>query len=205
MRLVRLIERYLDHRWTSKWTEWWKKCMTHLSRVENIGSYIGLLEVIFAHFYKSARDNCKSFVSRTFWYELLYDLKRFIFFFFFFFSSRDNIKEADVYFGFSTWRRKREKILLDDDLFSTCGVGWTHLFFLLELIPCGGIVSGRFIYDSRSVCGHCMCNTLLTQDSQQDLENASRLMLMRNLIVKHSLELFQSINFILSNILYKSH
>lgn len=31
-----------------------------------IGSYIGLLEVIFAHFYKSARGNCKSFVSRTF-------------------------------------------------------------------------------------------------------------------------------------------
>lgn len=132
-------------------------------------------------------------------------LETIYFLFFFFFSSRDNVKEADVYFGFSTWRRKREKILLDDDLFSTCGVGWTHLFFLLELIPCGAIVSGRFIYDSRSVCGHCMCNTLLTQDSQQDLENASRLMLMRNLIVKHSLELFQSINFILSNILYKSH
>lgn len=54
---------------------------------------------------------------------------------------------------FHLGKEKRKNFLLDDDLFSTCGVAWTHLFFFY-LIPrvWWYFVSGRFIYDSRSAC-----------------------------------------------------
>lgn len=35
-------------------------------------------------------------------------------------------------------------------------------------MPCVGIVSGRFIYDSRPVCAHCVCNTFV--DTRQPAE-----------------------------------
>lgn len=40
-------------------------------------------------------------------------------------------------------------------------------------MPCGGIVSGRFIYDSRPVCAHCVCNTFV--DTRQPAELRKRI------------------------------
>ena len=71
----------------------------YLSRLENIGSCI--------RFYKSARDNCKSFVSRTFLIRVIIQLET-IYFLFFFFLNRDNVKEAPM--CISTWGRRKEKI-----------------------------------------------------------------------------------------------
>lgn len=107
--------------------QWRKICTVLITGWKYIGSYIGLLEVIFAHFYKSAGGNCESFVSRTFWYELLSNLKRFIPSFF---KSREERGRGSI--SGSSLGRKKKNSLLDDDLFSTYGATWTHLFFLLK-------------------------------------------------------------------------